>query len=325
MRILILGGGDFVGRAVLDEAASVGHDVTTLTRTGTGAPDDRLGDRRSRGLDVLADDTWDAVIDTWSEEPIVVRRSAIALRGRAASYLYVSSRSVYAPPVSRGATEDAPLVDGDANDGDAVDYARAKRGGELAAAEFGDAVTLLRAGLILGPRENVGRLPWWLERMARGGDVVAPGPADSTFQHIDARDLARFALLLAAERTSGAFDVVAPAGTTTFAELLDACVEAVGSDARLHWVPAEAVLAAGARPWSDVPIWLPPGELHDSLHGSDVAKALSAGLSPRPIRQTVADTWSWMQRNPGVLRRLDRPRPGLSAEVESAILAASAL
>jgi 2'-hydroxyisoflavone reductase len=182
MKLLVLGGTHHVGRAVVETALARGDDVTTLNRGVSGHQPpgarawhaDRTDPAGMRG--VLGDESWDAVIDTWSGAPSVVADAAGLLAGRAAHYGYVSSRSVYTWPFPPGADESAPLVDADPASTDGQDYAAAKRGGELAAvAAFGDRALLARAGLILGPYEGVGRMPWWLGRMERGGDVLAPG------------------------------------------------------------------------------------------------------------------------------------------------------
>lgn len=202
-------------------------------------------------------------------------------------------------PTPAGADETAELVDASPDDADLdfpEGYARAKAGGELAAvAAFGEWALLTRAGLILGPYENVGRLPWWLGRIAHGGPVPAPGPADVAVQHIDVRDLAAWMLDAAVQRLAGPFDLVCPVGHTTMGDVLDACVAATGSNAELCWTAPETILAAGIQPWTGLPIWLPPGEMHDALHGCDVSKALAAGLRCRPVTPTVADAWAWLQ------------------------------
>ncbi|WP_338043416.1 NAD-dependent epimerase/dehydratase family protein, partial [Nonomuraea lactucae] len=180
MKLLVLGGTEFVGRAFLDEALAMGWEVTVLNR-GTHEPPPGVtalrGDRSAPGgLAALGDGVWDVVVDTWSWAPSAVRDSASLLAGRAGHYVYVSSRSVHGYPVPAGADESAPVVEASADDDGHADYARAKAGGELAAvAAFGDRALLARAGLILGPHENIGRLPWWLTRIARGGPVLAPG------------------------------------------------------------------------------------------------------------------------------------------------------
>ncbi len=143
-----------------------------LNRGRDRAPDPgrrRLCARTGRNPDevraALGDTEWDAVLDTWSGAPSVVRESARMLAGRTRHYGYVSSRSVYEWPIRPGLDESAPVVDGDPSDDDALDYAAAKRGSELAVLETFSSTLIARAGLILGPYEDVGRLPWWLRRI----------------------------------------------------------------------------------------------------------------------------------------------------------------
>ncbi|MBP0448859.1 MULTISPECIES: NAD-dependent epimerase/dehydratase family protein [unclassified Kitasatospora] len=325
MRLLLLGGTEFVGRAVAEEALARGWEVTVFHR-GTHAPPEGVralhGDRRAEGgLAALAEGEWDAVVDTWSGAPSAVRDSARLLAGRTGRYAYVSSRSVYAYPSPAGADEGAAVVEGSPDAGE-VPYAQAKRGAELALLDaLGDRALLVRAGLILGPYENIGRLPWWLGRIARGGPVLAPGPRDLALQYIDGRDLAVWTLDALAAGLGGAYDLVSPSGHATMGGLLEACVRATGSDAELRWTEAGPILAAGIEPWSDLPVWIPPGELHDTMHGSDVSKAVAAGLRCRPVAETVADTWAWLQSIGGTApQRPDRPVVGLDREREDVFL-----
>ena len=264
---------------------------------------------------------WDAVVDTWSGAPFVVRETARLLDGRVARYVYISSRSVYRYPEPSGLGEEAEVVDGSPDDGE-VDYAAAKRGGELAALDvYGDNALLVRAGLILGPYENIGRLPWWLSRMARGGDVLAPGPRDAGLQYIDVRDLAIWTLDAVEHGLGGPYDLVSPPGHTTMGELLQACTDVTGSSANLVWTAPETILEAGIEPWTDLPAWLPPGEDYDTLHQGNVGKALAAGLRCRPVQETVADTWAWLQSIGGTApQRPDRPVLGLPPEKEDEVL-----
>jgi 2'-hydroxyisoflavone reductase len=330
MRLLVLGGTEFVGRAVVEAALGRGWEVAVFHRGRHRPPAgvrSLLGDRTAGdGLAALAadDGTWDAVVDTWSGAPRAVLDAARLLRDRAGRYVYVSSRSVYAWPWPPGATEDAPVVEGAAADAGARDYPRDKRGGELAAVEvFGARDSLLvRAGLILGPYENVGRLPWWLTRVARGGPVLAPGPRGLAVQFIDVRDLAGW-LLGAVERASGGpYNVVGPPGHTTMGELLEACVRATGADAELRWTDPEVILDAGIEPWTGLPVWVPPdGELYDAVHRADVSRAVATGLVCRPAGETVADTWRWLTEIGGTApQRPDRTVKGVAPEVEAKVL-----
>ncbi|HCA88262.1 MAG TPA: reductase [Streptomyces sp.] len=326
MRLLMLGGTEFVGRAVVDDALSRGWEVTVFNRGRHDPPAGVTalrGDRTAAGAPAaLRRGEWDVVVDTWTGAPSAVRDAAESLAGRAGHYVYVSSRSVYRFPAAAGLAEDGPLVDGSPDAGE-VGYPEAKRGGELAAtAAFGDRALLARAGLILGPRENIGRLPWWLLRTARGGRVLAPGPYDSALQYIDARDLAAWVLDAAERGLGGPYNVVSEPGHTTMGELLETCARVTGGGAELRWTDPEPILAAGVEPWEQLPIWLPPGEVYDTLHRGDVSKALAAGLSCRPVAETVADTWAWLRQLDGPPpQRPDRDPVGLDPETERKLLA----
>jgi len=327
MRILVLGGTHHVGRAVVEAALARGHDVVTLNRgtSGVATPgvDARHADRLVPGsvATALGDDAFDAVVDTWSWAPRAVRDSAGLLSGRAGHYTYVSSRSVYTWPPAAGSDESAPVVEGDPDSEDAVDYAAAKRGGELATRAFDGPVALLRAGLILGPYEIVGRLPFWLQRIARGGRVPVPGPPDRPLQLVDARDLADWVL---SHRPVGTYNTVSRPGHTTMGELLSECVRVTSSDAELVWLSPGVVEASGVEPWTELPIWTPPTGDLSALHDCATSAAYDAGLRCRPIAETVADTWTWLQREGIRVTRDDRPPSGMDAAAEARLWAAAA-
>ncbi|MFL1378434.1 NAD-dependent epimerase/dehydratase family protein [Nocardiopsis protaetiae] len=326
MRLLVLGGTEFVGRSVVEDALERGWDVTVLHRGTRQAPPGAAvlhGDRLAPGgLAELEKGEWDAVVDIWSAAPRVVAESARLLADRVGRYSYISSCSVYTFPSAPGSDESWPTVDADP-EADATAYAADKRGGELAGeAVFGDRFLSVRAGLILGPYENIGRLPWWLNRIARGGPFPAPGPADLPIQYVDARDLAAWTLDATAAGHSGPFNMVSPPGHATIGEFYQACVAATGADAEPLWITPERVAAAEVAPWSELPVWLPPGELHESLHDNDVSRAVAAGLRCRPIAETVADTWEWLVSIGGTApQRPDRPAVGLPEGAEERLLA----
>ncbi|MEV4705171.1 NAD-dependent epimerase/dehydratase family protein [Actinoplanes sp. NPDC049316] len=326
MNLLVLGGTGFVGRTVIDHARARGHHITVLNRGHRPPPPGvtaRTGDRTEPGgLTALGTGTWDLVVDTWSGTPRAVRDAATFLSGRAGHYTYVSSRSVYADTTDLPLTEQSPTVHATPDDTGDTDYARCKRGAEMAADHHFDGPVLhARAGLVLGPHEDVGRLPWWLHRLATGGPTLAPGPRDLGIQYIDARDLADFLLDAATDGRSGPYTVVSPEGHATMGDLLELGTAVTGGHAQLRWTDPEPILAAGVQPWTELPIWLPPGHLHDLLHRGDVSKALAAGLRVRPLRDTVADTWAWLRSLDGPPpQRPDRPRAGLDPVREAALL-----
>jgi 2'-hydroxyisoflavone reductase len=328
VRILILGGGVFVGRALVDAALDRGHLVTTFTRTtrpaAAGDLDARHGDRTTPlGLAALRDREWDVVFDTWSGAPRVVRDSVALLRESAAYYSYVSTCSVYREPIAAGSNEDSPVVEA-SSDAEASDYPADKRGAELAVLEgFGAEHALLaRAGLILGPYEGPGRLVWWLNRIAAGGEVLAPGPADLPLQFIDARDLAAWMLDCAETATAGVFNAISAPGHTTMGPLLTTCNSVTDGGARFTWVTPEFVAERRIEPWTELPLWVPPGEIHDSVYRIDTSRAAAAGLVCRPMEDTVADTWSWIRGGGTPRIPSGRTPPGLDPAREAAALEA---
>jgi 2'-hydroxyisoflavone reductase len=323
MDLLVLGGTRFVGRAVVAEALQRGWSVTAVHRGRTGRlpaqVDARYADRSdpSALAAALADGRWDAVVDTWSGAPRVATLAARLLRGRAGRYGYISSASVYQP--GQAAAEASPVVAGDPQAADG-DYASIKRGAELGILEsFPDAL-IARPGLILGPGEDIGRLPWWLTRAAAGGRMLAPGAPDRPLQYVDVRDLASWLLNALVNGRSGPVDVICRSGHATTKSLLQACLAATGSAAELVWVPEDRLAAAGVEPWTQLPCWVPTtGEFAGFLE-ADTTLAARTGLSCRPVEQTVADTWAWVQAEGFPAQRPDRPVHGLPPELERALL-----
>jgi hypothetical protein len=217
--------------------------------------------------------------------------------------------------------EASPVVAA-APDAEATDYAADKRGAELAIESvFGpDRCVFTRPGLILGPRENMGRLPWWLRRIATGGTVLAPGPQDNELQYIDARDLATFSL---DTELNGAVNALSLPGITTMEALLALCIEATESSATLTWVDAQFLLDRKVEPWTELPIWVPPVGDMTNFYKTDASLAHRSGLVCRPARDTVFDTWAWLREHPDWTQILtgNRPRSGLDPGREAALVA----
>lgn len=331
MRLLVLGGTWFLGRAIVEEALRRGHETTTFNRgiSASDVPDAQAvhGDRASAtDLARLIDEDggWDAVIDTSGYVPAVVLLAARALAGRAARYAFVSSVNAYQgwpiEPLTEASPvrECAPDATDEGLDAGADRYGRLKAGCENAVASvFRDRALVLRPGVILGPYESVGRVPWWLGRIARGGRVLAPGFPERPIQPIDVRDVAAFTIDALGSGLSGAVNVAAPAGHSTFGEFLAACVEATGSGAELEWVDDDFLLAQGVRMWTELPLWrASPGTWQ-----VDASRALAAGLRARPLPETVADTWAWMRSGGAALDHTRQAQLGIDPRVEQKILA----
>lgn len=319
MRLLVLGGTVFLGRHVATEALRRGHEVTLFHRGVHGADlfpeaEHVLGDR-TQDLGPLRGRAWDAAIDTCGFDPADVARSSALDVGH---LVFVSSCSAYPGWPGEPVNEESPVwTDGE---GYGPDKAASERAAEAA---LPGRVASIRAGLICGPRDNIFRLPWWVRRIAAGGDVVAPGTPDRTVQLVDARDLAAWMLDLAEQRIAGTFNGTAPPHQTTMGEVLEAAVHVTASSARLHWIPDAVLEQHEVEPWDELPLWLPESSAPGAW-SVDTTRAQATGLTCRPIAETVADTWAWL-RDGGESELTDwraenRPR-GLTPDRERELLA----
>jgi 2'-hydroxyisoflavone reductase len=335
LRILILGGTGFIGPHEVDYALSRGHQVTVFNRGRQGNPwagrvEELLGDRNSGDLAALAGRTWDVCIDNPTTLPFWVRDAGKALVDKVGQYVFISTISVYAK-------NDKPADESDALEvykgGDPLSvtpqalaagvgnlYGPLKAASEAEAhRQFGEKVTILRPGLIVGPGDPTDRFTYWPVRLARGGDVLAPGDGADPVQIIDARDLAAWTIRLCEQRIFGAFNATGPAQGLTMRGMLDGIGGAVGSDARLIWVPERFLDANQVSAWSDMPVWVPGHGDSAGFHRRDIRRALAAGLTFRPLRTTAADTLAWFKQQPA--DRQSKLRAGLAPDREAALLA----
>jgi 2'-hydroxyisoflavone reductase len=329
MKILILGGTRFLGRHLAEQALAAGHAVTLLHRGRSGPElfpeaEHRIGDRNG-DLAELAGGTWDVAIDTSAYVPRHVRSMATALAGRVGQYQLVSTISVYAEPIAPGADETAPtqtLADPATEALSAETYGGLKVLCEQAAQQaFGERCLVPRPGLIVGPHDPTGRFSWWVQRVQRGGEILAPGDPATPVQFIDVRDLAAWMLLQAERGTAGVFNLTGPVAPIGMGDLLEAACATLNPTARFSWVDEAFVLGQGLAPWSELPVWVPSAQA--AIHTLSVQRALDTGLQIRPLAQTLRDTAAWLpQATPPAAAAVARPPAGLAPEREAAVLAA---
>ena len=302
---------------MIDAALERGHDLTLFNRGTTGAdlyPElERITGDRDGGLDGLRGGSWDAVVDTSGYLPRVVGASADLLRDAVGHYVFVSTISVYAS-FAEPVDEDAPLAALSAPGSEDVgtDYGALKALCEQAVERaFPGRATHVRAGLIVGPHDPTGRFTYWPHRVARGGDVLAPGPAWRPVQLVDVRDLAAWLVTAAEERLAGAFNATGPA---TMGSVIDASRRVAGSSARAVEVDDAFLSEQGVGEWIELPLWIDTGN-RDWRHFTavDAGRATAAGLVFRPLDDTVTATLEQAAPVDGV---------GLTPERERELLAA---
>ena len=312
MKLLLLGGPRFLGRAIADAALARSHELTFFNRGRTN-PElyqgvEKLVGDRSGDLAALAGRRWDAVVDTSGYLPSAARASAEALADSGV-YCFVSSISVYADfafPID----EDSPVAQlGDLPDDEVTNesYGALKALCEEAVRDvFGERAQIVRPGLITGPFDPTGRFTYWPHRVARGGEVLAPAPPDAPMQSIDVRDLGEWIVAACEDGPSGTFNATHPG--FSWQELLDTCVAVSGTEPDITWVSREFLVEQDVGEWMELPLWLADPGFADRV---SVQRALDAGLAFRPLEETVR----------GALEQAETTgAAGLAPEREAALL-----
>lgn len=325
MRILILGGTVFLGRALTEAALMRGHEVTLFHR-GQSNPDifpqvnHILGDR-TKDLSALDGRQWDAVIDTSGYLPKVVQASAEKLQS-SGHYTFISSVSAYRDFIT-APDEDTPVAQlQDASEEKVTNetYGPLKALCEQAAeTAMPGRVLIIRPGLIVGPYDPTDRFSYWPYRVTQGGEVLAPGDSERKVQFIDVRDLAEWNLRMVEQGKTGVFNATGPYPSPTMEELLENCKSTSGSSALFTWVSESFLLDQGVEPWIEMPLWVPQSD--PELAGFfevNISKAMSAGLTFRLMTETVQATLDWLaERSPD-----HSWRAGLRREREAELLLA---
>ncbi len=336
LRILILGGTGFIGPYQVRYAVARGHQVTVFNRGQRQAdlPDGvehLTGDRDKGDLASLKGREWDVCIDNPTSLPSWVRDAGKVLKGKVGQYVFVSTISVYEKNDTAGANEDAATLRYAGKDmmKETRDTLRADMGlyGPLKAESEREALkrfpgiaTIVRPGLIVGPNDPTDRFTYWPVRLDRGGDVVAPGDGNDPVQVIDARDLGEWIVRLVESRTFGTFNATGPDYTLSMAAMLHGIRATTTAGARLHWIPTDALAAQDVAPWRDMPAWIPSQGDTAGFGQRDVSRAVTAGLTFRPLATTAADTLAWFRTLPA--DRQAKLGAGLDAEREAKVLAA---
>ncbi len=334
-RLLLIGGTQFVGRHLVDAAIAAGWRVTLFNRGRTRADlpagvahckGDRKGDLSPLSAPPFAGRRWDAVIDCCGYLPRDVATMADALAGRVGRYVFISSVSVYAD-FTQPNNEGSALGCIDDADTDVVDgrtYGPLKALCEAALTQrFGADALLIRPGLVVGPFDPTQRFTWWPARLAQAVDgepLLVPDGGRDPVQFVDARDLAAFVLRAIGQGERGPFNVASPAGQWRLADVIDACTQAAGVSPPRVAIGHDDLVAAGVKPWNDIPLWLPPEGDHTSFARTDTAAAHAAGLTIRPLSATVQDTLAWCRSLPADQQAFTKA--GLSRNRERELLKA---
>ena len=337
LRILFLGGTGFTGPHQVRYALSRGHKVTVFNRGKTHPgelpkeAEQLIGDRNGQ-LDALKGRTWDVAVDIPTSIPVWVRDAAQILKGNVDRYVFISTISVYSDNSKPGMDEMGPLAKYEGADAMKETQATLKASnyrlyGPLKALSEAEAekwfpgkALIIRPGLIVGPGDETDRFTYWPVRLARGGEILAPGNPTDPVQFIDARDLAEWTIRMAEQGTTGIFNATGPKSTLTMAQMLDGIKKVTKTDAQLTWVDADFLAAQKVSAWSDMPVWVPPRGDEAGFSRISVKKALDKGLTFRSVPDTTQATLDWFRKQPA--DRQAKLRAGIKPEREVEVLAA---
>jgi 2'-hydroxyisoflavone reductase len=334
LRILILGGTGFTGPHQVRYALSRGHQITLFNRgkqphEWPGAVEELMGDRNTGDLKALEGKEWDVCIDNPTSLPFWVRDAGRVLHGKVKHYIFISTISVYADNL-KPADESAPVASYPGKDAMAETIESLRANGELygplkalsekeAEKQFPGKATIIRPGLIVGPGDETDRFTYWPVRLARGGEVLAPGDGSDPVQIIDARDLAEWTIRMAEARTLGTFNATGPEHPLLMKGMLTGIAAAIHADAKPIWVPTDFLESEKVEAWSDMPVWIPARGDTAGFAKRSIRKALGAGLTFRPLDTTAADTLAWFKQQPA--ERQAKLKSGLTSAREAEILA----
>jgi 2'-hydroxyisoflavone reductase len=334
MRLLILGGTGFIGPHQVRYALARGHHVTVFNRgrqkeAWPGPVEELLGDRNG-DLKALEGRDWDVCIDNPTSLPVWVRDAAGVLKGHIGQYVFISTISVYAAN-DKPDDETAPLVTYNGDDPMAETIkslsANPRLYGPLKAlcenearTHYGDTVTtIIRPSLIVGPGDETDRFTYWPARLARGGEILAPGDGSDPVQFIDVRDLAEWTIRVAEQRATGVFNATGPASPITMRQMLAGIAQGIEVDPKLVWAPADVLKANNVSAWSDMPVWIPGQGKTFGFHRRDFSRAIAEGLTYRALPITATDTLTWFRTLPS--EGQGKLRAGLTSEREAELLA----
>ncbi|WP_282120785.1 hypothetical protein [Ruegeria atlantica] len=200
-------------------------------------------------------------------------------------------------------------------------YGPLKRACERKADEMlGEHATSLRVGLLVGAGDYSDRLTWWVRRFDQASEerkhVPAPAPRDRLVQMIDVKDVAQFAVRCGKDALTGIWNVTGE--PAPMSEVLSQIAEVSKPRAEIGWVEENTIAAANVAPWSDIPPMAPMSPEYRYFLSIGTEKAKLAGLTCRPLRETLVLLLRWDRASRDVPLKC-----GMTTDQEAQLLKAS--
>jgi len=325
-RILVLGGTGFIGPHFVRAALARGHHVTLFnrgrTKTDMFPEATKLVGDRNNGLEALATGEWDVVLDNSGYVPRHVMDSAKLLKGRVGRYIFTSSVAAYAVAPDRlpmGASSPLAVLAEPESENVGKYYGPLKAVAEGYVSDiYGDRSTIVRPTYVAGPGDGTQRFTWWVDRIHRGGEILAPTNPQSSYSLIDVRDLAEFYLTLAENDTAGTFNASGPNGLFNWGGLLHGIRATTTAEVRFRWADSNFLLSHNVT-GSELPMWTPGTDgIQEQLWENQ--SSIDAGLRYRSLASTAIDTLAWYRKLTPEQQVFSRA--GIDPQKEQAVLAA---
>jgi 2'-hydroxyisoflavone reductase len=323
LKILILGGTSFLGPHLVEELHEHGHEVTLFNRGTHNTPFssavEQLHGDRDGNLQSLLDRRWDAIIDTSGHLPRVVENSSKILAAATSHYTFISTIGVYENFHKIGIDETYSLAK--LEDEKNEEITEKTYGALKALCEdvirryFPSKSLIIRPGLIVGPLDPTDRFTYWPVRIAEGGDVLVPGKPTQNLQLIDARDLAKWIVVMVEQKATGTYNATGPATSLTFDQLLRECQKFSKKNSTIHWVDEDFLIQHDVKDWVELPLWLSSVRNMPGFLNINAQKAVQAGLTFRPIASTISSLLEWNSSRGNIAKQA-----GLDREKEKKLL-----
>lgn len=320
LKVLILGGTTFLGPHLVHELQQHGHQITLFNRGNQNihfSNIEQLQGDRDGNLEALKGKTWDVIIDTSGHLPRVVESSSKILTNSAKHYTFISTIGVYQDFQQQKIDETYPLAK--LTDENNEEITEKNYGALKAACEeviskyFPNHCLIVRPGLIIGPLDPTKRFAYWPLRCLKGGEILAPGIPSQLLQFIDVRDLAKWIVAMVEKQAVGIYNVTGPTSPITFKELIQTCQEISDTHSSLTWVSEDFLIKHLVQDWTELPLWLSYKRNMPGFLNININKALQAGLTFRPFRETIH---SIIEKHP----EIDEGKIGLNPEKEQVLL-----
>jgi len=336
MKILILGGTKFLGRHLTTAARAKNHEVTLFNRGKHSSENfedvEQIHGDRNSDLDKLENRSWDACVDTCGYLPQTVKASAEALKNSVKQYVFISSISAYADFSNPDYDENAPVatltgeqlkrVAGIDPKGEITAVALEEMYGALKALceqEVSKAMPgktlIVRSGLIVGSYDPTDRFTYWVMRVRRGGEVLAPGNPNRFVQFVDVRDLSEWIVKMIEDAESGVYNATGKPFELTMEQMLEEIKFVGKSDAKFTWTDEDFLKRETVQEWSEMPLWMPEsGKKASGFLSANIDKAAAKYLKFRPLNEIIKDTLHWRQT------KSDELKAGINAAREKELL-----